>query len=81
MSKIIKIEREVPEVSYELIEGIIKNLQGHVLTVTEAVVSNDKLTATKSLIKNHFNDSLTRTFEVFMNNGLVEEAQLPDYER
>jgi hypothetical protein len=81
MSKVIKVEKEVPDVSYELIEGQVKYLQGKVLTVIEAVITDPgQARATKSLIKRDFNDTLTLMFEVFMNLGLVEEGAIPDYE-
>lgn len=79
-NKMIKIEKEVQEVSYDVIEMHIKHLQGKVLTLAEATISDkQQLQANKSLIKDNFNDTLTRVFEVFMYNGLVPEEQVPQY--
>jgi hypothetical protein len=76
----ITVEKEVPFVNYELIEGQVKHLQGQILTISEAVLEGAQLNATKSLIKDRFNETLTRIFEVFMYNGNVPEGAVPNYE-
>lgn len=79
--KIITVEKEIPDISYELVEGIVKHLQGQILTLAEATVEDSRLKATKDLIKGHFNDTYTRLFEPFMYHGTVSEGALPDYNK
>jgi hypothetical protein len=80
-NKLVKVEMEIPPVSYELMEGMVKYLQGQVLTVVEAtIVESKQQQATKSLIKSSFNDTLTRMFEIFMRHGEVPDGEIPKYE-
>lgn len=76
------IKKSMPPLSYELIEGNFKHLQGQVLTAIEAVIPNDNTgqqSAIKSLIKGFFNDKLTHLFEMCGNYGLLIKQETPDY--
>lgn len=71
------VEQEIPPLSYELIEGILKNLQGKVLTQFEASITNPmQLNAAKDLVKSHFNDKLTMLFDWY---GEDSELEIPNY--
>lgn len=73
----ITVEREIPKLSYELMEGNLKNLQGQVLTVVEAIGGTMEQTkAAKSLIRSFFNQQLTRLFEMY---GYESHQELPNY--
>lgn len=75
--KTITIEREYPELNYELVEGQLKNLQGQVLTVIEAIGGTIEQTkAAKSLVRSFFNRNLTHLFEMY---GHETDLEVPNY--
>ena len=78
--KLLKIERSVPPLSYELFEGIVKHLQGEILTLAEATVEPHRLQPTKNIIKANFNNALTRLFEVAIDHDLVTASEIPHYD-
>jgi hypothetical protein len=58
------VEQTIPKLSYEIVEGNFKHLQGQILTLIEAVVPEGRqLDSTKSAIKGYFNDKLTLLFD------------------
>lgn len=75
--KTITIERQYPELNYELVEGILKNLQGQVLTVIESIGGTMEQTkAAKSLVRSFFNQKLTHFFEMY---GHETDLETPNY--
>ena len=75
--RVIKqIEIDYPALSYDIIETHLKHLQGQILTFVEAVVPNDKVVATKSIIKTFVNQKLTQLFDRYGNQ---ETNGLPSY--
>lgn len=77
MSKKYTIEREVPELNYEMIEGSLKNLQGQVLTVIESIGGTMEQTkAAKSLVRSFFNQKLTHLFDWY---GHESGLETPNY--
>ena len=73
----IVIEREVPLLDYLMLEGNFKNLQGKILTIVEAAITNrEQLEAVKSLIKSAVNDKLTWMFDLF---GHTSNQEVPAY--
>ena len=82
--KEIEMKVSAPPISYELIEGNFKHVQGQVLTIVEAVLEDDRqLKAAKDLIKNSFNEVLTRMYQLCLYNGVAdtEDIETPNYER
>lgn len=78
MSRTISSEREIPDMSYELIEANLKHIQGQILTLVEAVIANEESKkATKSVIKGYFNDKLTHLFDLYG----PEDKETPNYEQ
>ena len=74
---VLTIEREIPELSYEIVEGNLKNLQGQVLTVIESIGGTIEQTmAAKSLIRSFFNQKLTHLFDMYAH---TTEQELPNY--
>lgn len=71
------IEREVPELDYEIAEGNLKHIQGQVLTIIEVAITDpQQLKAVKSIIKRCFNDKLTYLFDMYGRNTGLE---MPNY--
>jgi hypothetical protein len=75
--KTITIEREYPELNYELMEGSLKNLQGQVLTVIEVIGGTmEETRAAKSLVRSFFNQKLTHLFDMY---GHETDLETPNY--
>lgn len=75
--KNITIEREYPALSYEVVENNLKHVLGQVLTIVEALgVSDNQAKATKSLIKDRFNDKMTFLFDMY---GRDTDLECPNY--
>jgi hypothetical protein len=74
------VERDAPALSYEIVEGNLKNLQGRVLTILEAaaIIPDSRLVAAKSLVKEAFNDKLTHFFSLY---GHDSEQETPKYSK
>lgn len=73
----IVIEREVTSLSYLTVEQSIKHLQGQILTVIEAsITDSEQRTAVKGLIKGFVNDKLTWMFDLY---GHTVAQELPNY--
>lgn len=73
----IIIEREVPPLNYEFMEGNLKNLQGQVLTLIESLgITMEQSNAAKSLVRSFFNRNLTHLFDFY---GHTTEQELPEY--
>jgi hypothetical protein len=72
-----EIIRDTHKLSYEIVEGALKHLQGQVLTVLEATVpAGEQQKATKSLIKGFFNEKLTHFFSMY---GDTSKQETPHY--
>lgn len=73
---VITIERTVPDLSYEIVEGQLKHIQGQILTLVEAIVPvKEQRESAKMLVKGFINDKLTLLFDMY---GPVER-ETPDY--
>jgi hypothetical protein len=74
---VIIIEREVPLLDYQALEGNFKHLQGKILTIVEAsIIDRGQLEAVKSLIKSAVNDKLTWMFDLY---GHSTDQEVPAY--
>lgn len=76
--RIIKtVERDIPPLTYSMVEMNLKHVQGQVLTLIEAIiVDKQQLSATKDVIKNYFNAKLTHLFDMYGE----DDREMPDYE-
>ena len=63
------------EMSYDFVRDNLKNLEGQMLTIAEAIVEKDKLKATKDLIRNSFSDKYDWLFEFTHICNLEETAK------
>jgi hypothetical protein len=74
---VIVIEREVPLLDYQALESNFKHLQGKILTIVEACITDKgQLDAVKSLIKSAVNDKLTWMFDLY---GHTSDQEIPRY--
>src|SRR6185295_3941776 len=81
IDKII-IEREVPVLTYDRIEEALKHLQGQILTVVEASITDrGQLEAAKSLVRSFVNTKLTWMFDLYGHTSSQEAPAYtdPDY--
>ena len=70
------VKKVIPKLSYSIVEGNFKHLQGQILTLIEATITNEQqLKATKNLIKGYVNDKLTWLFDQYGE----AEREIPDY--
>ena len=77
MSRKLTIEREIPDLSYDIVEGSLKHLQGQMLTLIETLgLSEMQTESTKSLIKNFINQKLTHLFDMY---GPEDTNRIPAY--
>ena len=72
-----EILRNAPALSYDIVEHNLRNLQGQVLTILEAVLpKGSQLDATKDLVKDKFNNKLTWFFDLY---GDSTKKETPSY--
>lgn len=72
-----QVEKSIPNLSYDIVEGNLKHLQGQMLTLVEAVIlDKGQLEATKSLVRGRFNEKLTHLFDMYGPG----DRELPNYE-
>jgi predicted metal-dependent enzyme (double-stranded beta helix superfamily) len=72
------VERNIPQLSYIIVEGNLKHLQGQILTLLEASMDSQKLDAVKSLVRGYFNNKLTYFFDMYGQDG-SSENEIPLY--